>query len=340
MELRMPKLDMTMEKGKVVEWHKKVGDEIKQGDILLSIETEKVSVDIEAEESGVLGEILVKAGDTAPCDAPIGKIVSKEEWAKAKPAPAPVAAEVKTDTVSKQPEIVVPPGVKVVQLTGRKKAIADNMLLSWQTIPSYLQSVDTDVTALQELRSKLTPRIEMEAGVKIGFNDLLVKIVAWGLRQVPALNAHLHGYDLWLFDQINIGVSTAAPDGLIVPVVHDADKKSLPELSKTIRELMEKAMQEKLTLDDVSGGTFTLNNVGMLGVEFGSAIISPPQVAILSIGSIMQKPVVRDGNMVIAPMMRIFVNVDHRATEGAVSAEFLRKVKSAIEDPGVVGAWN
>ncbi|MBI2847614.1 MAG: 2-oxo acid dehydrogenase subunit E2 [Chloroflexi bacterium] len=335
----MPKLGMTMEKGKIVEWYKKVGDEIVEGDLLLSVETEKVTADVEAEVSGVLGEILVNANETVPCDTPIAVVVSKDDWAQRKPIEVPAVAEAKA-AASKQPDAGVPAGVKIVQLTGRKKAIADNTLLAAQTMATFLQSVDTDVSALQALRAKLMPVIEKEAGVRIGLNDLLVKIVVWGLKQVPALNAHLQGYELRLFDYVNMSISVAAPEGLILPVVHHADKKSLPELSKSIRDITERAMQEKLTPEDIAGGTFTLNNVGPLGVEFGSAIISPPQVAILNIGKIVQKPVVRDGNIVVAPIMSIFVNVDHRATDGAISAEFLRKVKSAIEDPAIIGPWD
>jgi len=340
-EVEMPKLAMTMEQGVIVQWYKNEGDEVTEGQPLFSVETEKVSSDVDAPASGILGKILVPAGEEVPCGTVLALIVSPEEWKKegVEVAPTAAGAEVK-EAVAEKSKVAVPEGVTVIRLEGRKKVIADNTMRAWKTMPMYCQAVDADASALKDLRAQLLPKIEKQAGVRLTLTDLLVKIVAWGLRQFPGLNAYLEGDELQLIDRINIGISSAAPQGLILPVVHDADKKSLVEISRTVRDLTERARQEKLTLEDISGGTFTLNNVGMIGIETGFSIISPPQVAILGIGKIVKKPVVRDDEIVITPIMNLFINVNHRACDGITSAEFLGKIKSAVEDPSIIGSWD
>jgi pyruvate dehydrogenase E2 component (dihydrolipoamide acetyltransferase) len=340
-EVEMPKLAMTMEEGSVANWYKNEGDEIAEGEPLFSVETEKVTSDIDAPESGILGKILVPVGETAPCGAVLAVILSPEEWQKqgGKPTKTKQAPPVTKASVTEPSPAKVPEGVKVIRLKGRKKLIADNTLRAWQSMPMYCQAVDADASALQNLRTQLLPELERQTGGRLTLTDLLVKILAWGLKESPELNAYLEGDELQLIDQINIGVSSATPQGLIIPVVHDADKKSLVEISETVRDLTERARQDKLNLDDISGGTFTLNNVGPIGVETGFSIISPPQVAILGVGRIVKKPVVRDDKVVVSPVMSLFINVNHRACDGITSAAFLGKIKSAIEDPTIVGPW-
>ena len=318
---------------------KEEGDEVTEGETLCAVETEKVTSDVSAPVSGILSRIMVPTNKAVPCETVLAIIVSAEERqnqegeVEATDAPAPTK-----EGATMQPSVEVPNGVKVLQLEGRKKVIADNTLRAWQTMPMYCQAMDADASALQSLRAQLLPEIEKQAGVMLTLTDLLVKIVAWGLRQFPELNAYLENYELQLIDRINIGISSATPKGLILPVVQDADKKSLAEISRTVRSLTERAKEDKLTLDDISGGTFTLNNVGMIGVETGFSIINPPQVAILGVGKIVKKPVIRDDKIISAPIMNLFINVNHRACDGITSAEFLEKIKSAVENPSVMGS--
>jgi pyruvate dehydrogenase E2 component (dihydrolipoamide acetyltransferase) len=213
------------------------------------------------------------------------------------------------------------------------KLMAERMSQSFSLAPHFYLGVEVKATALVELRERLLPICEKEAQVRLTFTDLLVKLLAAILRNHPLANATWVDGGIRVFREINIGLATAVDEGLVVPVIRGADELSLAEIAVARSELAEKAKAGRLTLDEVTGGTFTLTNLGMLGVDVFQAIINPPQSAILATGRILERPVVEDGEVVARPTIYLTLSVDHRVLDGATAARFLQELQTLIEDP-------
>jgi len=212
------------------------------------------------------------------------------------------------------------PRVKeMIPLVGRRRVIAERMRQSAQEAPHIALTVEVDMSTAETSRRGAS------------YTALLVCVVARALRKYPLLNATLRDDQIAILDDINIGVAVAAEDGLIVPVVKEVDRKSLQDIDAEIKDLTERARSGKLTVEDVSAGTFTISNLGMFGVDEFRAIINPPEAAILAIGAIVKRPVVIDDQVVIRPMMKITASADHRILDGATVANFLQAVKAALE---------
>ena len=194
--------------------------------------------------------------------------------------------------------------------------------MSFKTAPHSTIMMDVDVSKAAALHEKL----------QVAYTAILVKAVAEALVEYPTINSMFEGNQIKIFEDVNVGVAVATEYGLVVPVIHDADRKSLKEIDAALKELTEKARQGKLTREDLSGGTFTITNLGMYGVEFFTPIINPPEAAILGIGRIVEKPVVINGKIITKPFMTLSLSYDHRIVDGAPAAEFLRKIKEKIEE--------
>lgn len=259
-------------------------------------------------------------------------------------APQPVApAAAAAAPVPQQPAYTPAPAgavagggddVEVVALSQMRKTIARRLQQSMQTIPHFYVTMVIDTTRLGELRESLN---EYAAGlpqpIKVSFNDLIVKAVAMSLTHMPEVNASFDGEQLLLKKHINIGVAVALEQGLIVPVVRDADKRSVLDIAHETRRLAEAARTGKLKPEEFQGGTFSVSNLGMFGVDEFTAIINPPESAILAVGAIVPTPVVRDGQVVVRDLMKVTLSVDHRALDGAVAARFLQELKRLLEQP-------
>ena len=196
-------------------------------------------------------------------------------------------------------------------------------------------TIEVDVTALESLRKRLNMLAEKRVESKISMTALIVKITAWALERNPYMNASLIDGKIHLWKDVNIGVATALDNGLIVPVVHQANRRSLHELADTLHDLTKRAHAGKLGLQDVQHGTFTISNLGMYGIKQFRAIINPPESAILAVGSVVRKPVVindRD-EVAVRPMMSITLSADHRVIDGVVAAQFLQNLAQGIELP-------
>lgn len=211
-----------------------------------------------------------------------------------------------------------------------RKIIAKRMLESVQTSPSVSFNIKVDTTAMKLLRNELKDR------VKVSYTDILVKVVSMVLLEYPLLNSTVDGNDIVTRNYVNMGVAVALPAGLLVPVVKYANVKGLNDISKEIKELGEKAKNNRLTPDELNGGTFTISNLGMYGIESFSPIINQPEVAILGVNAIIKEPVAVNDEVVIKPMMNLSLTTDHRVVDGAVAAEFLAKLKEYIEKPGLL----
>jgi pyruvate dehydrogenase E2 component (dihydrolipoamide acetyltransferase) len=224
--------------------------------------------------------------------------------------------------------------VRAVPLSQMRKTIAKRLQQSMQTAPHFYMTVAIDATRLGELRQSVN---EYAAGLpeplKISVNDLIVKGVALALRRMPEVNVSFDGERLLFKQHVNVGIAVALEQGLIVPVIRDADKRGLLDIAKEARRLAEAARASKLKPEEFQGGTFSISNLGMFDVEEFTAVINPPESAILAVGSIVPTPVVREGQVVVRDIMKVTLSVDHRALDGATAARFLQEVKRLLEQP-------
>jgi pyruvate dehydrogenase E2 component (dihydrolipoamide acetyltransferase) len=223
--------------------------------------------------------------------------------------------------------------VTVQPFSGMRKRIADNVARSAFTAPHVTLTLEVDMTACTEFRMRLIPEIEKAFGTRLSYTDILVKAVARALDDHPRLNATLINDEIRLFAHKNIGVAVALEEGLIVPVVKNTEQKSLGALSAELKQLVERSRTGRFTPDDLSGGTFTITNLGAFGIDVFDPIIVTGQAAILGVGRIADKPVVVDREIVVRSLMNLCLSFDHRILDGAPAARFLQRLKELLENP-------
>jgi len=449
----MEALSPTMEEGRLISWLKNEGDDVKEGDVLAEVETDKATMELVARGSGVLRKRLIGDGETSPVGTMIAVIAGADEdvssltgGADAKPsapaagtgeASAPAAAEagsgaqdeaeapqadvsptpapdakpqaatgeaqpssasaeggtdggrVKASPLARrlaaeagmqigavqgsgpggrivkrdieeavarggtpaaasapaaQPEAAQPQAAAPVPvstdarfrahpLTQMRKTIARRLAQSIGPVPTFYLTIEVDMGESMALRARINERFAKE-GVKTSPNDLVIKAVAVALRRHPFVNAAWTGDAIHLFEQVHIGVAVAIDEGLITPVIRDADLKGISDISREVKELAGRAREKKLKPEEFTGSTFSISNLGMFGIEEFTAIINPPEAAILAVGAITPKVVVDDeGNMAIRQRMRVTLSCDHRVIDGATGAAFLQTLKQYLEDP-------
>ncbi len=246
----------------------------------------------------------------------------------------PLGAIIKADVYRFIEELKVTRKVKeIVPMTPIRKIIAKKMSQSYQTVPHHNIIMEVDMTEVVYLREEILPEIEKTENVDISYTDILIKAVSDAIMDFPILNSTLEDDKIKIFDNINIGVAVSTNNGLIVPVIHNCEKKSIVDISKISKELINKAHNGKLSGDDLSGGTFTISNLGMFDVMTFVPIINPPESAILGVGQIEKRPVVISGEIEIKPMMLLSLSADHRVIDGALAARFLQRIKQILENP-------
>jgi pyruvate dehydrogenase E2 component (dihydrolipoamide acetyltransferase) len=252
---------------------------------------------------------------------PEGRIVA-EDVEKAAVAPSPAAAP------------PAPAGeVEVVQLTSVRRTIARRLTEAWAA-PVFQLQVDADATLLLAVREQHVALVG-EDGVKPTVNDVLTKLVASALNRHRALNAVWSGEELHRHPTANVGIAVAAPQGLVVPVIRSAERLTVAEIAAARADLVARARDNKLTLQDLEGGTFTVSNLGMFGIDRFTAVLNPPQVAILAVGAAVERPVVVEGELTVAPVLALTLTCDHRAIDGADGAAFLQTLQQMVELPGL-----
>jgi len=394
----MPKMGDGMSEGTLLSWKKQDGDQIKYGDVIAEIETDKSNVEIEAEDAGVL-RIRVQPGATVPVGeiiATIGDVAAPVKSVAAKPAEAPQVAAPKPAAEAPRPAIIpgnnghdrikasplarriarengvdiakvsgtgplgrvveaditafvsnrgsapastAPaqpvasgPAPAAIELSAMRKVIAKRMVESKTQIPHFYLNVEVDMTEAVSLREKLNSYDDSLS--KISFNDMVVKASAKALVKVPQVNAAFVGDKIQPGNGVHVGIAVALDDGLIVPVIRDADKIGLRTLSQTAKDLAKKARDKKLQPAEYSGGTFTVSNLGNFGVDSFTAIIDPSQGAILAVASIAKKPVVLgDDSIAVRSIMNVTFSGDHRVMDGAVGAKFMQELKRLLQNP-------
>jgi len=248
---------------------------------------------------------------------------------------ADVEAALKSSTSDTQTPVVKDATVsddERVTLSQMRRTIARRMAESTRTVPHFFLTVTVDASELVRLRKQITEETA-DAGIKISFNDMVVKAAAVAIRKVPDINVSFAEDSLIRHQRIHIGVAVATERGLIVPVVRDVDQKSLGQISRETRDLAERANSGKLQPADYSGGTFTISNLGMFGIEQFNAVINPPEAAILAVGAITREPAEHDGQIVLRERMKLTLSVDHRALDGAMGSRYLQALKQVLEKP-------
>ncbi len=277
-----------------------------------------------------LGIDLARVRGTGPG----GRILERDVMAVAPAAPAPAIPAVPAPAPAPiaQPQPVAMAG-PIVGLSGMRRTIAERMVHSQRTVAEVTITAEADVTEVVKLRSQVGGEWEKQYGFRVGYTEVIVKAVARALREHPRINSSLADDGIHEHPDVNIGVGVAVDEGLIVPVIRQADQKPLVEIARAIRDLSDRARKGQLTRDDVGGGTFTISNMGMFGVEAFTPIINWPECAILGVGQIAERAVVRDGQIVARPTMWLSLTFDHRIVDGAPAGVFLGRVRQLLESP-------
>ena len=231
-------------------------------------------------------------------------------------------------------------GIRAIPFAGMRKSIADNMLNSLQSTAQLTTFTETDVTEMVQLLKLMKEEYKDDSTVRFSYNDIIIFAVSRALKRFPIMNSTLIDNEILLHDSVNIGIAVALQEGLIVPVLHDADKKGLVEIAKEARELARKARNDALNVDEVTGGTFTISNVSMFDVDGFTPILRPPETGILGVGRIKEKPSVYEGEITIRSIMVLSLTFDHRVVDGAPAMEFLQTVARYLQHPALAMGVN
>lgn len=332
-EITMPRVSEEARDGVLVEWRLEPGQAARAGQVVAEVETDKAIVELEAPEPGVLAFQALRVGQTVPAGGVVAVLAAEGESVEqvraryaGRGAPEPVAGT----EGHKSPARAAPAVLRAIPLRGRRGAIAERMLRSKREIPQYHVTVDCDAAGLLAARKALKKDKRTR---NVNMNAILLKCLAAALKDHPMVNATIAENTIYQHAEINISVAVAAPDGVVAPVVRGVAGKSLLEISAELDALADAARRRRLRAEQLQGGTFAISTLGSYGVHHFTAIVLPPQVAILSVGAVRAEAVV-DGDRVV-PGQRIAMTLaaDHRAVDGAVAAEFLRALQSLIEEP-------
>jgi pyruvate dehydrogenase E2 component (dihydrolipoyllysine-residue acetyltransferase) len=348
-DILMPRLSDGMEEGTILQWLKAEGDEVRAGDELVEIETDKANMVYESPRDGVL-HIAADEGETLPVGERIATIsapsASTSGVTPAEPlAPAgsdpPVAAAVSVVAAdpARGPSPVEsgrnghsPRGEVVTEELSRlQTAVARRMAQSKSTVPDFVLTVEVDMQAVGKLRAKL--KADGDGDETPSINDFIVKAAALALAEFPRANGAYRDGQFERYSRINVGIAVAGQDALVVPTIFDADQKHLQQIATEARAAAHRVRSAAITEPELSGGTFTVSNLGMFGIDDFVAIINQPQAAILAVGAMKDTPVVCDGTVVIRPVLRLTLTCDHRILYGADAAGFLGRIRQRLENP-------
>jgi pyruvate dehydrogenase E2 component (dihydrolipoamide acetyltransferase) len=351
-----------MKEGTVGKWYKKEGELVEKGEPIAEIVSEKATYDLEAPASGIVWKILVQAGVDAPVNALLATISATGEvpfeaeaqtgvahamaWEREKRVAASPAAkrlarerginlstikgsgpegrivEEDVDRVIEAKSRAEPRVKEVLALSGFRRTSAERLSASFRTAPHSTVMMEIDVSKAAKLHEKL----------RVSYTTFIIKAAAMALTEVPIVNSTLEADRIKIFAEVNVGVAVATDNGLVVPVIRNADQKTLKEIDTAVLDLSEKARQAKLSRDEVIGGTFTVTNLGMYGVDFFVPIINPPEAAILAVGRIAERLLSVSGKVETKPVIMLSLSYDHRIIDGALAAQFLGSVKHKVEN--------
>jgi pyruvate dehydrogenase E2 component (dihydrolipoamide acetyltransferase) len=366
-EVRLPRLGQTMEKGTIVNCLINVGDEVKKGDIIFEIETDKATLEMESPEEGFVKHIFAKTDQTITVGEPLlilggkNEIVTqsfidslkdtfsaqqetqKQEQVQEELIPVEMEIEQTAEEITEldvkdasekklvSQAIINEGEIKIGQsfrVNRLQKITAARMLKSKREIPCFYLTVKADVTNMVELRNRLNQSGE----IKYSYNDFIIKAIAAGLEKFPVMTGQIEGDMIKCQETINVGLAISVPDGLVAPILKDVDKKDIRQISKESRILIEKARSNKLSPADLEGGCITVSNLGAFGIDNFIPIVVPGQCSILGIGRINDVCNPDNGSLIVRKMMNMTLSVDHKVANGAYAAQFLDYVHKLLDD--------
>lgn len=360
-EVKVPTVGESITSGILSAWHKKDGDAVNAGDVLFTLETDKVSTEVSAPESGIL-RTQVAEGDEVKIDqvvaviepgagAPAAKAAepAKPEPAAKAPEPEPTKAPAqppppsatppappkKEEAPAAKPKIAAPddPRTTRKKLTPLRRKIAAQLVMAQHTAAILTTFNECDMSGVMALRKEMQEEFTKKHGVKLGFMSFFIKSVVDALKAVPSINSRMDGDDLVQNNYYDIGVAVGTERGLIVPVLRNCDQKSFGDIESDLVGYAVKAREGKIGLDDLQGGIFTISNGGVYGSLLSTPILNPPQSGILGMHKIQERPVAEKGQVVIRPMMYLALSYDHRVVDGKEAVTFLIRVKDCVENP-------
>ena len=368
----VPELGESVLEARIARWLKKVGDHVSVGEPLVELETEKINLEVNAERGGVLSGITRQDGEDVKIGDVLGTLDESAAASPLKPssspapAPAPASAPAQATATARTPvpaaaaapaaPQVIPPPAKpapaavpasaasAARTTGERPEVRQRMTKRRETIARRLVEAqhnaamlttfnEVDMTAVMGLRERHKEAFKQQHGVGLGISSFFVKVSVAALREFPQLNAEIQGDEIVLKHYYDIGIAVGVEGGLVVPVLRDADKMSFAKIEQTIRDYAKRAADGTLTLQDLAGGTFTITNGGVFGSLLSTPILNPPQVGILGLHKIQERPVGVNGQIVLRPMMYVALSYDHRIVDGREAVQFLVKIKEYIEEP-------
>ena len=355
MDVLVPVLGESVVEATVSKWIKKQGEFVEVDEPIVELETDKVTLEVPAAVSGILDNLAVSEGDTVEVGALLAIIVAGEKTDEnSKPTPKQENKKVEEQTIKlekvENKQINIKPEVvreavnntleERVPMSRLRQAIARRLKEAQNTAAMLTTYNEVDMTALMEMRKNYQDSFEKKNGVRLGYMSFFVKASIDALSQFPAVNAEIDGNDIVYKNYYNIGVAVGTSQGLVVPVLKDADKMSFGETELNIANFGKKAKEGSLGITDMAGGTFTISNGGVYGSLMSSPILNPPQSGILGMHKIQKRPVAINDIIEIRPMMYLALSYDHRIIDGREAVSFLVRIKEIIEDPRrlVVGA--
>ena len=355
MDVLVPVLGESVVEATVSKWIKKQGEFVEVDEPIVELETDKVTLEVPAAVSGILDNLAVSEGDTVEVGALLAIIVAGEKTDEnSKPTPKQENKKVEEQTIEPEKvenkQINIKPEVvreavnntleERVPMSRLRQAIARRLKEAQNTAAMLTTYNEVDMTALMEMRKNYQDSFEKKNGVRLGYMSFFVKASIDALSQFPAVNAEIDGNDIVYKNYYNIGVAVGTSQGLVVPVLKDADKMSFGETELNIANFGKKAKEGSLGITDMAGGTFTISNGGVYGSLMSSPILNPPQSGILGMHKIQKRPVAINDVIEIRPMMYLALSYDHRIIDGREAVSFLVRIKEIIEDPRrlVVGA--
>ena len=370
-EVKVPILPESISEATVAVWHKKPGDYVEIDDVIVEIETDKVVLEVPAEESGVLSEILEKEGETVSENQVLGLLDDKAKEVEVEAPAEEIVAEIPTqetpaEEVVEEVPIQEAPAEEVVEeveveeahniasddssnlneapvmsnrmeervpMSRIRKTIANRLHSATQNTAMLTTFNEVDMSEILTMRSSYKEAFEKKYSIKLGFMSFFVKAAVESLKKFPTVNAYIDGNDIIYHAYCDVSVAVSSERGLVVPVLRDAHKMEMHEIEKRITDFAYRAQEGSLGVDEMSGGTFTISNGGVFGSLLSTPILNSPQSAILGMHKTEDRPVVVDGEIVIRPMMYLALSYDHQIIDGKEAVQFLISIKEALEDP-------
>jgi 2-oxoglutarate dehydrogenase E2 component (dihydrolipoamide succinyltransferase) len=333
-ELVVPSVGESITQVEIGDWLKHPGELIQQDEPVVVIETEKASVELPAPTSGTITRMLKNKGDKAS----VGDVIGYMEPDGAGAHRAPLQQQESEEKQQPQSRVASSPSPptreeQIIPMTPIRRRIAERLVEAQKSAALLTTFNEIDMSAVVEFRKQYQETFQVKYHVKLGFMSFFVKAAIEALKAIPQLNAEVRGHDIVYRNYYDIGIAIGGGKGLVVPVLRSAERMSFAEIEKAIADFAQRAQTNQLKVDELQGGTFTISNGGVYGSMLSTPIVNPPQSGVLGMHAIEDRPVARDGIVVIRPMMYVALTYDHRIVDGREAVTFLRRIKELIEDP-------